>query len=138
LLDIVIKNATVNTEIAQSWAVVRKMSSSSYMSRACGNSIIQYARPDDSYSLPFILAVSVLEQVLNELIAQGKFRCKSWKLGPKMAASRAHLPWQDYGTVDSGREERNRLAHEGMLLPKNDCLKYIDAIEHELKYWRVL
>jgi hypothetical protein len=94
---------------------------------------MDFARPDDSYSLPFLLAVATLDQVLSELIAQGEFSCKSWMLGPKMEASCASLPWQDYAIIDQAKDERNRLAHEGILLGKADCLRYIKAIEYELK-----
>ena len=133
-----IKNAKVKWDIATSGVVVRKLSTSVYMSRGTSGGWMNFTRPDDSYSLPFLLAVSALDQVLSELIAQGEFSCKSWMLGTKMTASRIHLPWQDYSIVDQAKDARNCLAHEGMLLCKADCIKYINAIEHELKSWCII
>lgn len=134
-----IHDAAVRAEVSQSWATVRKMSSAIHRTALIpGQGFIAETRPLDSYNLPLLLAYAVLDQVLNELIAQGAFSCNSWKLGEKMGASRPHLPWQDYSTVHLGKEARNRLAHDAILLPKPDCLRYIDALERELQHWGVL
>ena len=34
--------------------------------------------------------------------------------------------------------DRNRLAHNAVIVPKQDCFKYIDAIEAELLAWGFL
>lgn len=59
-------------------------------------------------------------------------------LKEKMEASKDALPWQNYSTVDLGREARNNLAHEGILLDKENCFTYINAIEIELKAWGII
>ncbi|MDO8336096.1 MAG: hypothetical protein Q7T74_04955 [Candidatus Saccharibacteria bacterium] len=59
-------------------------------------------------------------------------------LGNKMVASRAFLPWQDYNTIDAGKNARNSLAHEAQLLSKTQCLMFIDGIDRELQAWGVL
>ncbi len=103
-----------------------------------GGFVIDEQRPEDSYNLPFVLAYAVLDQVLNELRTQGAFTCKTRKLGDKMTASQNVLPWQDYDLVNNGRVARNDLAHEAQLLSKVDCLRFIDAIESELKTWGIV
>ena len=90
------------------------------------------------HNLPLVLAYAVLDQVLNELRDQGTFTSQTQKMGDKMNASRKALPWQDYKSVDDGREARNNLAHEAQLVSKADCLRFIDAIEAELKAWSIL
>ncbi len=55
-----------------------------------------------------------------------------------MAASQNALPWQDYELINNGRDARNALAHQAKLLSKADCLRFIDAIESELKAWGVV
>ena len=85
-----------------------------------------------------MLGSSVLDQVLSELCDQGEFSFNDRNLGPKMLASRSKLPWQDFDTVDDGRDKRNELAHEAQLLSKKDCLRYISSIESELTAWGVL
>jgi hypothetical protein len=85
--------------------------------------------PDEIYNLPLILAYAVLDQVLNELMCQGSFSPPVNKkgatiripaLGVKMAASKAGLQWMDYDLVAEGKNARNQLAHEAMLLSRAD------------------
>ena len=134
-----IRDAVTKSEIVRDWAVLRKLSSAVHRSwMSGGGDFINETRPEDSYNLPFLLAYAVLDQVLSELTAQGDFSCKSWKLGEKMAASRSRLPWQDYDTVQAGKEARNKLAHEAALVAKVDCLRFIDTVERELKFWAVI
>lgn len=94
----------------------------------------------DFWNLPFILSYSILDEVLIILKDQGVYQCnkRSPMLGKKMEASRNYIPWQDYDLVSDGRKARNKLAHEAILLPKRQCFIYIDAIEVELKAWRIL
>jgi hypothetical protein len=94
--------------------------------------------PDAFWNLPLVLAFSVLDGVLTELREQREFSCKDWKLGAKMEASKRALPWQDYDLVFEGKEARNDLAHEAKIVPKQDCFKYIGAIEAELLAWSIL
>lgn len=94
--------------------------------------------PVEIYNLPLVLAYCILEDVLDALITQGIVKCTSPKIGPRMIASQNHIQWKDYKTVDEGRDKRNQLAHEGKLLPKADCLKFVNAIGDELKAWKIL
>ena len=55
-----------------------------------------------------------------------------------MGASQKLLPWQNYDLVDNGRVARNDLAHEAKLSSKADCLRFINAIEAELKAWGII
>lgn len=96
------------------------------------------AAPKEFQNLPFLLAYTVVEAVLSELIQQGMFRCSTWKLGPRMEASRPVVPWQDYDEVNRGRLLRNALAHDAKLLSRVTCLQYIRAIERELVAWQML
>jgi len=132
-----IRDSRARAVITQDWAGVEKLSKADdgyfYL-----DVFVSGTRLDESYNLPFLLAYSVLDQVLTELRQQGEFQCTSWFLGAKMSASRDHLPWKDYDLADSGREARNLLAHEAVLLSKADCLKYIDAVRAELKAWAVI
>ncbi len=127
------------SEIAQDWRVVQKLCEGSHRQwMSLGGSIINETRPEDSYNLPLVLAYAVLDRVLSELRDQGAFTCKTWKLGKKMAASQNALPWQDYDLVKSGKNARNDLAHEAKLSGKADCLRFIDAVESELKAWGIV
>lgn len=46
--------------------------------------------------------------------------------------------WVDYATVEEGKALRNDLAHRGELLSPDECLRYIRAIEQQLKAWTLL
>lgn len=97
---------------------------------------------EETFNLILVLAYSVLDQVLDELMAQGVFTCNASRkppmLGTKMAASRASLSWQNYDLVETGKTARNALAHKGKLLSKADCLAYVAAVEAELVAWSIL
>ena len=134
-----IRNRQAKSEIAQDWRVVRKLCAGSHrQSFLPGFGYISETRPADSYNLPLVLAYAVLDLVLRELRDQGEFTCKAWQLGKKMAASQNALPWQDYDLVNNGRDARNDLAHQAKLLSKADCLRFIDAVESELKAWSIV
>lgn len=94
--------------------------------------------PNAFWNLPFLLAYTVLDETLSVLIEQKEFVCNSWMLGTKMDASKIHLPWQDYDLVFKGKEARNDLAHQALLLEKRNCYIYIEAIEIELRAWSIL
>jgi len=127
----------VKSETAQQWQTICNLCKPSHRQYQVGDSFINETRPEDSYNLPFVLAYSLLDQVLSELKDAGVFS-SSWMLGAKMAASRPHLPWKDYDLVNTGKEARNDLAHQGRLLGKSDCLMYIEAIWIELRAWGVI
>ena len=126
------------SEIAQDWRVVRKLCEEGRVWLAPGAGFISETTPEESYNLPLVLAYTVLERVLRELCDQGEFTCKAWQLGKNMAASQNALPWQDYDLVNDGRCARNDLAHQAKLSSKADCLRFIEAVESELKAWGIV
>ena len=135
-----IRDRKMKLEIAQDWRGVRKLCKASHRQwMVPGSGMINEQRPEDSYNLPLVLAYGVLDHVLNELHDQRAFTCKRKKpgLGEKMGSSKL-LPWQNYDLVDNGRVARNDLAHQATLSNKADCLRFIDAIESELKAWGVV
>jgi hypothetical protein len=85
-----------------------------------------------------VLADAVLDDVLSELIEQTTFKCRNWKLGAKMVASKTNLNWQDYDRIDQVRRIRNDVAHEAKLASKIDCLLYVNTIKAELLAWKIL
>lgn len=93
--------------------------------------------PNAFWNLPFLLAYTVLDETLSVLRDQGEFVCNSWMLGAKMDASKVYLPWQNYDLVFKGKEARNDLAHQALVLKKRECFIYIDAIEAELRAWGI-
>jgi hypothetical protein len=134
-----IHDPKTKSEISQDWCVVRTLCGSSHRQYVSwSGSVINESRPEEAFNLPLVLAYAVLDQVLSELCDQGAFTCKKWQLKEKMTASKNVLPWQDYKSVDSGRCARNVLAHEAKLQNKSDCLRYVDAIEAELRAWAII
>ena len=133
-----IRDQDVRSVIARDWEGIRRLCTRSQEPVFVLDKIVDQPRSDESYNLPFLLVYGVLDEVLTELRDQGQFSCPSRQLGHKMAASRNHLPWDNYDLVDQGRNARNRLAHDTVLLSKCDCLKYVDAVESELHMWGVM
>ena len=141
MLAIMITDAQSLTEIRETWTGVHKLKAHDrFYPILPGAGVINAASfmPEGFWNLPFLLAYSVLDDVLTVLRDQGVFQCESWMLGKKMEASRNHLPWQDYDLVVAGKDARNDLAHGAVMLPKKECFMYIDAIEVELGAWGVL
>jgi hypothetical protein len=132
-----IRDAQRKAEIKQQWAALKKLCQESSSFALVGGGV-QFNTPDEHFNLPLLLAYSVLDEVLSELIAEGVFNSPSPKLEPKMVASQGALSWQNYQLVDDGRKTRNKLAHEAKLAGKADCLKFVRAIETELKEWNVI
>ena len=126
-------------EILQNWEGLIKLINSGEQGHLFpGAGWIQSSTPHKFYNLPFLLAYTILDEVLEQLKNEGVFNCNTWMLGPKMEASRNIIPWKNYNLVNSGREARNDLAHKAITLNKTDCLKYIAAIETELKNWEII
>ena len=99
--------------------------------------------PERYFNLPFVLAYSVLDQVLLELVEQGVIKFKAAKripgLGQMMFASNGPLKWLNYEVVAEGKTARNDLAHRATLIPtKAECFRFILAIERELLGWDVI
>ena len=134
-----INDVQAKQSISQDWEAVRKLERSlSIQPIVPGSGVVDMSAPIESYNLPFFLAYAVLDEVLSQLRDQGEFRCNCRMLGAKMAASRKILPWQDYRFVELGKEARNRLAHDAVLVPKANCIAFINAIENEFRAWGVL
>ena len=55
-----------------------------------------------------------------------------------MSSSQSALPWQNYALVDEARNRRNDIAHRREIFERGDCWKYVDAIEVELRKWRIV
>ena len=91
-----------------------------------------------AHNLVLVYAFAVFEGALEKLEEEGTLPPTKGGLKRLMAASQKFLPWQDFGAVDAGRDERNLVAHEGAALPPERCVHHIDAIERELVAWKVL
>ena len=137
-----IRDATAKADIAQQWTAVKAFCRGSHrQSIIAGGAFVNETPPEDFCNLPFVLAYAVLDQVLTELMDQGTFPRPSGPrpmLGQKMSASRTHLPWTDSKLVKDGKDARNRVAHEAILLGRADCCRYIEAIEQELRSWSII
>lgn len=133
IIDPVAKN-----EILQNWKGLIKLKNSFHTMYLTKGGLVSNSTPQEFYNLPFMLAYTVLDEVLEQLKNEGVFSCNTWMLGPKMKKSRNKIPWKNYDLVNSGKGSRNDLAHKAITLNKTDCLKYIDAIETELKAWEIL
>jgi hypothetical protein len=93
---------------------------------------------DVAHNLPLIQAFAVLNDVLEQLRDEGRFKCKGRLLGQLMSASVAALPWRDYALVTLGVAKRNDVAHRAKVLKRADCLRFMNAVEAELVAWKVL
>lgn len=127
-----ITNSTTETNIVDQWKAVRKLCTSSHRQYQTADVLINETPPESFYNLPLVLAYAVLDQVLQDLGYNQR------QLGDKMEKAEHELSWKNYHLVDCGRIERNRLAHSAKLIPRKECLKYIEAIEEELKGWDIL
>lgn len=127
--------------LQQQWSVVVRFCRGSHRSHQIpGGPYVNETPPEQFFNLPLLLAYAVLDQALDELITQGVVPAIKGRpfLGAKMAASRSAISWQDYATVDLGKEERNGIAHDGKLLDRAACIRFIQAIERELRGWNFL
>ncbi|MES2791728.1 MAG: hypothetical protein V4719_19060 [Planctomycetota bacterium] len=88
-----IKDSAVLASVQEQWAVISRFRTSGARQYQVGESFINEGFPEDFYNLPLVLAYSLLDQVLGELIDQGSVpKAKGRLLGAKMEASRAVLP----------------------------------------------
>jgi len=134
-----INDPIAKNEILENWKGVNKLKNSFHIVHLYpGAGLIGNSTPQEFYNLPFILAYTVLDGVLEQLKNEGVFSCNTWMLGVKMEKSRDKIPWNNYDLINSGKNARNDLAHKAITINKTDCLKYIEAIETELKAWGIL
>jgi len=135
-----IKDPVALTSINQQWATVRNFCRSGHGHPLAAGFYINETPPEEFYNLPFVLAFATLDDVLGQMIAEGVFKCPGARpmLGQKMARSRAALAWQDFTAVETAKDKRNDLAHQGVLQPKSECLRIVGLIEIELKAWGLI
>ena len=136
-----IADAAVLQNVRDEWAIVRKtwdmMSANIKWAFARGG----YTSPtfrSAAYSLTLLFAFTVLEHVLQQLCKEEYFDCKSQNVGPLMNKSQSSLVWIDYQLVDEARKRRNDIAHHQIWIQTADCKRYLDAIETELRGWKIL
>ena len=92
-----------------------------------------------AHNLPFLQACSVLNDALEQLSKEGRIKCSSRFLGALVNASKSAIPWIDHQIFAVEIvSKRNELAHKATVLSLEDCLRYIDNIENELKAWNIL
>ena len=123
------------------WYVVERFCEQSHrQSMLPSGDFINETPPESFYNLPLILAFAVFDQVLENLIDQGDVPHPSGRriLGARKESARSPIAWQNYALVESGKDERNKIAHEGKLLSRETCLLFINAIRTELSAWRIL
>jgi hypothetical protein len=91
-----------------------------------------------AHNLPFLHACSVLNDILEQLRDENHFQCKGRTLGALVKESEHHLPWNNFALIKEIVWRRNGLAHHSNILPREDCWRYIDAIEQELVAWKIV
>lgn len=132
-------DVAVISDVVAQWRAVRKLCAEPGASLIPGAGLVQHPVTIGFRNLPLVLAYAVLEQVLEALAKQSTFEARTGaRLAELMNASRTAIPWTMFEYVDFGRERRNDLAHDGVLLSDADCLSYIEAIEKQLRIWTVL
>ena len=128
-------------EIRQSWggveALKNRVQRSLLGSFAEGGSFVIFIA-DSAHNLPLLHAYAVFNDVLEQLAKEGRFQCKSIFLGALLAASERNLPWKDFALIKEGVDRRNDLAHDGDVLPRADCWKYIEAVREQVVAWGIL
>ena len=136
-----ISNLVTLEELRNSWNGVRKLRKSIkgalLGSFAQGASFVIFIA-DAAHNLPLVHAYSVLNEVLIQLRDEKHFECKRDNLGLLLENSKKCLLWRNFDLVREGKDRRNDVAHQGLVLPRGDCWKYIDAIEEELIGWEIV
>ncbi len=97
-----------------------------------------FAAANAAHNLPFMHAMSVLNDVLRALAKEGRFNCGSRGLGRLLDAAKDDLQWVDYHAIREANRLRVGLAHRGELLPRADCWKHIDTVKTQLVAWSVI
>jgi hypothetical protein len=93
---------------------------------------------DAAHNVPLLHAYSVLNDVLVQLEKEGHFHCKSFLLGALLKASEHKLARLEFGVISTGLGRRNDLAHRGDVVPRGECWKYIDAVQKQLVFWKLI
>jgi hypothetical protein len=92
-----------------------------------------------SLNLPFLHACSVLNDVLLEFVKQGKFKSSQRTLGALVKDSKSKLQWDNFENIKTVLvEDRNALAHDGVLIDAQTCKGHIEAVKAQLVAWKIL
>jgi hypothetical protein len=138
----VIKDTTARNSILEQWKTVRLYQAMMQTNTLGGFVVGAIYSPDflnGCDTLVLVFAFSVFERALRSLYKEKVFAAEA-TAGVKglMLASRASLPWVNFSLVDQAREERQQAAHGVKIVPREDSLRYVDAMEAELVAWGVL
>ena len=141
-----IVDSIVRANIQQEWAGIIALTKWSRGSAIPGGVYLSETPPESFFCLPLVLAYSTLDHVLGQFLDEKLFPCISGhgknrlcrNLGDKMQSAKAAIHWHDFDLVEKGREARNGIAHDNVLVEKSWCLKYIDAVGAELRGWGLL
>ena len=136
-----IHDANVLQKVRDEWKTVRAtwdMVAANIVFSFAGGGYVSHDFRCVAYSLTLLFGFTVLEHVLQQLRDEGRFSCNSFFVGKLMSASQNSLPWIDYALVDEARRRRNDIAHRQQWIEIDDCKRYLDAIESELRGWNIL
>jgi hypothetical protein len=135
-----IANAQVLGDVRQSWAGMRELRQK--VAIAVPHGVIAFSGlifiANVPYNLPFLHACGVLNDALEQLAKEQSFTYKERNLGPLIDASVGILPWNDLPLIKEAKDQRDGPAHRGVIVQRDDCLRYIDAIEVELVQWGIV
>ena len=93
---------------------------------------------DVLYNLPLLLAFDVLEQVLLQARADGRFADSGRRLGNLMDSAKTALPWIDWQCLREAVKRRNEVKLHRKLFGDVQCLQDIADIEAQLIAWGVI
>lgn len=136
-----IKNPNVIAEIQNHWRGVRQLqqvirNNTTFCFASGGITVGNLSSL--AHNLPLLNACAVLQDSLLQMRAEGVFACGNIFFGALHKASKNLVPWVDWILIQDVIKERNRLAHDAVVVPVNDCLRFVDAIEQELIAWNLL
>lgn len=137
-----ISDVAVRADIQAKWNVVRELTTKGPSGALIpGAGYINFEPRDPRFcNLPLLLAYAALEQVLEQLVFEGIVPEPAGKrsLYALMCAAQQRLPWSSYATIDEGRNRRNSLAHDAVFSQESECLRFIEAIDHQLRSWGIV
>jgi hypothetical protein len=129
-------------DIRQSWSGVEKIGTRIKIGGFAASGVVGGRHPipilDVAHNLPFVQAFAVLNDTLEHLWREGRFKAKDRRLGVLLAASQNVLPWRNFALIKEGVDKRNGVTHRGELLKRGDCWRFIKAVKAELGQMGVL
>jgi hypothetical protein len=90
------------------------------------------------YNLPFLLAFSVLKEVLLQAREEGRFTSSRPQLGDLIDSAKNSLPWIDWQCLREAVKRRNEVMQNGKLLGDVQCLQDIADVEAQLIAWDII